>query len=109
MVRPRLNVPAIGADLDGPGARTIVWTESMPHMGERRQKSSTPVRSHRASRRAQRAGPLQAFALLTSLCALGYVAWSIGWSRRSASGLSRAALVDVGVLIVGLSLLSSSH
>ncbi len=79
----------------------------MPHVEERRLKPSTPARSHRTSRRAQRAGALQALTTLTLLCVLGSVAWSIGWSRGSVSGLSRAALVevDVGVLIVGLSLL----
>lgn len=79
----------------------------MPQVEERRLKPSTPARSHRASRWAQRAGALQALTTLTLLCVLGSVPWSIGWSRGSVSGLSRAALVEVGVgvLIVGLSLL----
>jgi hypothetical protein len=77
----------------------------MPQLEERRLKPSTPARSHRTSRWAQRAGALQALTTLTLLCAFGYVAWSIGWSRGSVLGLSRAALVGVGVLIVGLSLL----
>ena len=79
----------------------------MPQVEERRRKPSTPPRSHRTSRWAQRAGALQALTTLTLLCVLGYVAWSIDWSRGSVLGLSRAARVEVGVgvLIVGLSLL----
>lgn len=74
----------------------------MPHLGERRQRPSTPSLSQGAPRWACHARALQA---LTLLCASGYLAWRVGWSRRSASVSPRAALVDAGVLIVSLTLL----